>query len=129
MNWKLLKKIWDLIRGKKKDPDPVKPEPVEPDKPVSNRFLWKPVAEGGGPLVILLPNKYKGKVTGCHITDATGSIIEKGKFAGDVHNGERVHYRFSKHGAAYGQNLTVVAVLPDGDVTWHIPDGANRVEK
>jgi len=27
MNWKLLKKIWDLIRGKKKDPDPVKPEP------------------------------------------------------------------------------------------------------
>lgn len=93
--------------------------------PTSTGFLWKPVSESDGNLVILLPNALRGKVNGCTVIYSGGS--EAGRFAGDTHNGDRPHYRFSKSGAAYGQNITVVASLTaGGDETWSIPNGAER---
>ncbi len=92
-------------------------------------FLWKPKSEGDGNLVVLLPNFYKGNVDNCYIEDANGTILETGRFAGDDHNGERVHFRFAEHGGFYGENLRVIADLSDGtSIYWSIPNGSNRTE-
>jgi len=91
-------------------------------------FLWKPVSESDGKLVVLLPNSYKGIVTMCYITDSAGGFIESGRFVGDIHNGERPHFRFSKPGAAYGASRYIVSVNNDGTQHhWFIPNGASRI--
>ncbi|MDZ4197933.1 MAG: hypothetical protein U1E27_01465, partial [Kiritimatiellia bacterium] len=71
-------------------------------------FIWKPVSESDGKLVVLLPAGYKGKVNGCWIARGDGSVVENGRFVGDTHNGNRPHYRFSKPGAQYGTGIFVV---------------------
>ena len=48
-------------------------------------FLWKPVSEGDGNLVVLLPSSLRGKVSGAEIRKG-GSTLEKGRFSGDTHN-------------------------------------------
>lgn len=91
----------------------------------SEGFLWKPESESNGKLVVLLPASLRGKVSSCTISGSFGS--ENGSFAGDTHNGNRPHYRFSKHGSQYGTGITVSAKLNDGATrTWSIPNGANR---
>lgn len=95
----------------------------------SGGFLWKPVSEGDGKLVVLLPSSLRGRVSGAEIQKG-GSLVERGKFAGDTHNGNRPHYRFSKPGAGYGSGLTLVAFLNGGGKkSWSIPNGGSRVEK
>jgi len=90
-------------------------------------FVWKPISERDGNLVVLLPNSYRGRVTGASIVQ-DGEILEEGWFAGDTHNGYRPHYRFSLPGAGYGSDLTLEATLSDGTVeTWSIPEGGTRV--
>ena len=93
----------------------------------SGGFLWKPVSEGDGKLVILLPGSLRGRVSGCSISGSFGS--ENGRFTGDTHNGNRPHYRFSRPGASYGSNITVTARTTDGTRTWRIPNGASRNEQ
>lgn len=96
-------------------------------------FLWKPVSESTGKLVVLLPSQMTGNVLRDQVvisSNADGSgLIETGSFAGDTHNGGREHYRFSKSGSGYGKNIYVYARLKDGgQQSWFIPDGASRVE-
>jgi len=92
-------------------------------------FVWKPVSESDGKLVVLLPTSYKGNVSMCYITDANGGFIESGRFVGDTHNGNRPHFRFSKPGAQYGNNLYIVAVNNDGSLHhWFIPNGGGRTD-
>lgn len=93
----------------------------------SGGFLWKPVSEGDGKLVILLPGSLRGKVSGCSISGSFGS--ENGRFAGDTHNGRRPHYRFSRSGGSYGSNITVSARTSDGTKTWRIGNGASRSDQ
>ena len=90
----------------------------------SGGFLWKPVSEGNGKLVILLPGSLRGKVSGCSISGSFGS--ENGSFAGDTHNGRRPHYRFSKAGGSYGTNIRVSARTTSGTKTWTVPNGSSR---
>ena len=95
----------------------------------SGEFLWKPVSEGDGKLVILLPNSYRKRVTKCVISNDAGgaNVVEQGRFHNDTHNGMRVHYRFSKVGRDYGDNIFTVAFLTDGSTkSWAIRDGASR---
>lgn len=95
---------------------------------VGGGFVWKPVSEGDGNLVVLLPASLRGRVSGAAITKG-GAVIERGRFAGDTHNGGRPHYRFSKPGAAYGTGLTLVASLSSGgSQSWSIPNGGQRVQ-
>ena len=90
-------------------------------------FVWKPISEGDGNLVVLLPSSLRGKVTGAYIMKG-GSVVESGRFSGDTHNGNRPHYRYSKPGAGYGSGLTLAARLKDGTTrTWSIPNGGKRV--
>jgi hypothetical protein len=87
-------------------------------------FLWKPVSEGDGKLVVLLPSSLTGKVNGCSLSYSGGS--ESGRNVG-VHNGNREHFRYSKPGAGYGQNIRVTASLKDGTTqSWTVPNGASR---
>jgi hypothetical protein len=91
-------------------------------------FLWKPVAESNGKLVVLLPSQYTGSISTCFIASPSGSVIEQGSYGG-VHNGGRVHFRFSQSGSYYGSGIYVVADLEDGTtVNWYIPDGGSRTE-
>ncbi len=91
----------------------------------SEQFLWKPASENDGRLVILLPSSLRGQVQSCTISGSFGT--EKGRFAGDTHNGFRPHYRFRHPGSNYGTSITVIATLTNGETrTWFVPNGANR---
>lgn len=88
-------------------------------------FLWKPVSESNGRLVVLLPPQYNGIVSGCHVVNASGSVIESGRYDG-IHNGDRQHYRFDQSGGSYGNDIYVVANTTTGNVHWYIANGSAR---
>lgn len=83
----------------------------------SNGFLWKPVAEKDGKLVVLLPSKLKGKIKSVKVTDAKGQVLASGKYSG-VGNGDREHYRFDKDGSAFDKDVRVVMTLNDGSTRY-----------
>ncbi len=85
-------------------------------------FLWKPISESNGNLVVLLPSQYNGKVSSVSVNG------ERGSFSG-IANGNRTHWRFSKPGAAYGNNVRVVATTSSGNATWTVPNGATRTTR
>lgn len=95
-----------------------------------NQFLWKPVSESTGNLVILLPNStftnnpsrsnnrngYGLRVyitkSNTRLNPGDSSIIgNEGTWHTNTHNGNREHYRFSKPGASYPNNVYVFAEL------------------
>lgn len=94
-------------------------------------FLWKPVSESDGNLVVLLPTDLKGLIDKVEIhtelpPDETTKLGE-GVFSGDEHNGARPHFRFDAPGSSYGTNIHVVAYRSDGEtMSWLIGDGAER---
>ena len=90
-------------------------------------FLWKPISEGDGKLVILLPRSLRGEVSGVTLSGSFGNV--QGRFAGDDKNGLRPHYRFPRRGSEYGNNITVTARTALGNFTWFIPNGALRVSR
>ena len=92
-------------------------------------FLWKPISEGDGNLVILLPSGLTGNVENLSVSGADGSAISSNIRYTGVHNGGREHFRFDDPGAAYGNDLTVTAHLKDGEtISWSIPNGGSRVD-
>ncbi len=89
-------------------------------------FLWKPIAESTGNLVVLLPRSLTDSNREAWIKDQDGNIIEKARYGG-VHNGGREHYFFSRRGNAY-QNVFVVSYDSAGNlVHWPIANGAGRI--
>lgn len=82
-------------------------------------FLFKPVSEGDGKLVVLLPAKYSDNVASVILKDSEGNVLEEGRATGQ-HNpdpeGLREHFRFNKPGGGYGNNVTVQVTLNDGTV-------------
>ena len=92
-------------------------------------FLWKPVSESSGTLMILLPPQYTGSIGTVFVASRDGTVIEVGSFVG-IFNGGRAHYRFTSPGAAYGSAIYAVADLADGITThhWYIPNGGTRTE-
>ncbi len=90
-------------------------------------FLWKPVSESDGNLVVLLPPELKGQVSSVEIQDAAGNTIDTGRFSGDQKNGGRPHFRFDKPGSAYGEGLTAVAKTTDGrEIRFDVGTGGER---
>lgn len=89
-------------------------------------FVWKPISDGDGNLVVLLPPSLTGSVAGVRIVKG-GSGIEQGRPTGPT-NGNRETFRFSAPGAAYGSGLTLVATLKNGTSrSWSIGNGGQRV--
>lgn len=94
-------------------------------------FLWKPVSEADGKLVVLLPTDLKGAIDKVEIHSelppSPDSLLEKGRFTGDTHNGGRPHFRFDQPGEAYGDNVHLVVFRDDGStVTYDIDNGGDR---
>lgn len=91
-------------------------------------FLFKPVSDTQGKLVVLTPEQLTGKVAGISLFDSSGKLVEKGLFSG-VGNGEREHFRFTKAGSSYPDGLTVqVALKGGGSKSWYIPDPSLRYD-
>ena len=94
-------------------------------------FLWKPVSEGDGNLVVLLPTELRGLIDRVEIHSSMPpspeTLLEEGRFDGDDKNGNRLHYRFEQPGAEYGDNVNLVAYRTDGEaIFWNIANGADR---
>lgn len=94
-------------------------------------FLWKPVSESDGNLVVLLPTELRKMVSKVEIHSALPpsdlTKLDEGRFTGDEHNGMRPHYRFPKEGSEYGDNVHVVVYKNDGEtVTYQVQDGSSR---
>ena len=95
-------------------------------------FLWKPVSESNGNLVILLPSSLAGLISDVEIHSelppTEENKIGSGKFSSNA-NGGRDHFRFDKPGSEYGENVYVVAHKKGGDiVTYKIEDGSKRID-
>ena len=81
---------------------------------ISGGFLWKPVSESDGKLVVLLPTSLTGKVLGVRVLDSDGkSVLATGRFS-SVANGNREHFRFSKPGDSFPAGAIVEIELKDG---------------
>ena len=94
------------------------PVVIPPSLQGDNTFLWKPVSENNGRLVVLIPARL--------LADACTVGTEKGAGVGR-HNGNREHFRFSKPGSAYGRNVLVVSYYQGAETgRWTVPDGAGR---
>jgi hypothetical protein len=93
-------------------------------------FLWKPVSDKNGDLVVLLPKKLTGKVHEVRVLSPDGkTTLSTGKYSG-VGNGNREHFRFSEPGSSYPDGSIVLIQLNDG-TTRHIKikETSKRVER
>jgi hypothetical protein len=93
-------------------------------------FLWKPVSDKNGDLVVLLPKRLTGKVQEVRVLSPDGKKnLGKGKYSG-IGNGDREHFRFSKSGSGYPDGSIVYIKLEDG-TTRHIKisDTSKRIER
>ena len=89
-------------------------------------FLWKPVSDSSGKLVVLLPPQYTGQVSAQYVASPDGTPIEQGSFSA-VGNGGREHFRYSKPGGGYPNGSHAVANLKAGGaVHWTVPNTSAR---
>lgn len=91
-------------------------------------FLFKPVSESDGKLVVLLPPRLAGLVKGLSLVGPNGEVIETGRYTGNG-NGGRDHYRFSRSGGQYPDGVMVQATLATGElVRYTIRESSQRTE-
>lgn len=91
-------------------------------------FLFKPVSESDGNLVVLLPPRLAGLVKGLSLIGPNGEVIETGRYTGNG-NGGRDHYRFSRNGGQYPDGAMVQATLATGElVRYTIRETSQRTE-
>ena len=91
-------------------------------------FLFKPVSESDGKLVVLLPPRLAGLVQRVSLLGPNGEVIETGRYTGNG-NGGRDHYRFSRAGGQYQDGVTVQATLATGElVRYTIRETSQRTE-
>lgn len=68
-------------------------------------FLWKPVSDTRGSLVVLFPSEYDVQFEGVSARRLDGTL-EEGTFSG-FGNGSRQHWRFSASGDAYTGEIQI----------------------
>lgn len=107
--------------------DPVAYGLINPRK--LDGFLWKPVSDSDGKLVILLPTTMKGRVRSVRILSPNGAeVIARGRSTGYA-NGDRQHFRFTKKGAHFPDGALVSIVGFGGtERRLKIPDTGRRIE-
>lgn len=92
----------------------------------SQEFLWKPVSESDGRLVVLIPNKYNNQINQVYVVTPDGQRVQ-GRFAGNTSNGQRGHFRFDRPGESFPPGSYVEMSLDNGQaVTWGIGNPALR---
>ena len=94
----------------------------------SGSFLYKPESDSDGNLVVLSNSSFSDQATSARIVK-DGAILDEGRWGG-IGNGNRAHFRFSKPGSAYPDNLTIEFVLKDGSIkAFEIAESAERNEQ
>lgn len=90
-------------------------------------FLWKPVSDSDGKLVVLAPPNISQSVRAAVVKGPDGQVIEEGRLTTRDGNGGRAHFRFQKTGASYPEGSTVEFRMNDGTVkTYTIKDTSMR---
>lgn len=100
----------------------------------SQEFLWKPVSDSDGKLVVLLPADLAGQVQSVGVFStlppSSRTRLAEGRYTGNTENGNRLHYRFSKSGASFPNGSFLVATLSSGKtVSYKIPHTSARFTK
>lgn len=91
-------------------------------------FLFKPISDTQGKLVVLLPKEFTGKISKVVLRDMTGKELESGQ-SGGVGNNGREHFRYNKPGGSYPPNIFVEVQLTGGGVkTYSIADPSKRYD-
>lgn len=91
-----------------------------------NGFLYKPVSESNGNLVVLLPSSMRRNVQLVQLLDSSKNILETGD-AKDAFEDGRPIFRFDKPGASYPDGLVVRVSLDNGEMKeYKIPDSSKR---
>ena len=85
-------------------------------------FLWKPVSESDGNLVVLFPREFEAVFLEVQVF-TSGGQSESGRFTGFA-NGNRQHWRFSMPGSSY--DGTVVATSLNGECVWTVSNPSGR---
>ena len=83
---------------------PGKVEPADVTTAGSQDFLWKPVSDSNGKLVVIFPAAFNGRITNVAVNG------ERGAFS-SIANGNRTHWRFGKPGSAYSAPAKVTATV------------------
>ena len=100
-----------------KPPDGYVPQPGD-----VQRFLWKPVSESNGRLVVITPawvTADRVVIAGTHTKTPDPARA----------NGNRLHFRFPSPGSAYGSNVKVEAMMGATVVrAWTVPNGGARYD-
>lgn len=95
---------------------------------IGGGFLFKPISEGDGNLVVLLPTSMSGDVSGVTISDSSGQLLDEGRVMGDYDDG-RPYFRFASPGSSYPDNITVTAMMSDGtELDYKIASPSQRYE-
>lgn len=81
---------------------------------MSNQFVYKPVSDSKGRLVVVVPSRFTGSTRAVQILDAKGNVVESGQYRNSG-NGNRGNWDFSRQGQQYAGG-TVRIVLDDGNV-------------
>lgn len=93
-----------------------------------DNFLFKPVSDSDGRLVVLLPKNLTGDINGVTLKNRRGKEIEAGMYRG-IGNGDREHFRFRSPGQDYPKNIIVEVELKNGETkTYKIPDPSKRYD-
>lgn len=87
----------------------------------SSGILWKPVADSGGGLVVLLHRSYGNP--GVAVLSVSGTVIETGRFV-YYSNPDRATYRFSRPGASF----PTPCLLKVGTKIYKVDDPRRRYE-
>ena len=88
---------------------------------IGGGFLWKPISESNGNLVVLFPKEF---------TETFQSVTvngESGNFSGFA-NGDRQHWRFSLPGGDYQSPATIIAESLNGECQWIVSNTSERAE-
>lgn len=140
--------VWSDLNEEFKE-IPAEPAPEDPtldpeDKHIVTEnerqgFLWKPVSESDGNVVIIFPHKDvdfdnlgRVEINGKKIWIRAPGIYDKEtktiKPTRTYPNGNGVHARGSKPGSAYGHNVSIKAFDRHGELIkeYVVPDGSKR---
>lgn len=97
----------------------------------SGGFLWKPISDYDGKLLVLLPSSFKGKISSVSVAkDSAGKEIKEVLSSRGTYKDGRLVYRGKTVGSFYGSSIYVVASMKNGGATafWKIPNGGFRVD-
>ena len=110
------------------DEAPARPPTTPPATTLTGNeggFLWKPVSESTGKLVVLLPSAYTGKTDRKAILTTPDGATQTAKYHG-VHNGNREHYRYAKPGKDYPAGTTISIVAQGATWIWTVAKPSER---